>query len=287
MILKNSSLDQLIIRKPITISPDTTLLESRDILLRHRIRRLIVADTKNTPVGMVTEKDIAKAIFTSNHKDIQKITASEFMAKNLATTTHDDSIYDCAKIMKNRGISSVIIIKKDGTLDGIVTKTDLASVFLTKATGSLPISKIMTRKVITVMPNDSLLFAESLLLKYKIARIVVQRNRIPVGIITLRDFVPAKIPRWIADSADPKELDEYRQKTYPSEFQQNQQRYLLPFKAVDIMSPNPITIESSQDVSAAVLLMIRHDISGIPVVKRSKLVGIITKSDVVRVIAEH
>jgi CBS domain-containing protein len=33
--------------------------------------------------------------------------------------------------------------------------------------------------------------------------------------------------------------------------------------------------------------MIRHNISGVPVVKKSKLVGIITKSDVVRVIAEH
>tara|TARA_B100002003_G_scaffold109118_1_gene101058 strand:- start:309 stop:1169 length:861 start_codon:yes stop_codon:yes gene_type:complete len=286
MILKNSSLDQLLIRKPITISPYTTLLESRDILLHHKIRRLIVVDTKNTPVGVVTEKDITKAIFASN-KHIQKITASGFMAKNLATATRDDSIYDCAKIMKNRRISSVIIIKKDGVLDGIVTKTDLASLFLTKATNFLPVSKVMTRKVITVMPNDSILLAESLLLKNKIARVIVERNRIPVGIITLRDFVPAKIPRWIADSADSKELDSYRQKTYLSELQQNQQSYLLPFKSVDIMSPNPITIESNQDVSAAILLMIRHNISGVPVVKKSKLVGIITKSDVVRVIAEH
>ena len=286
MILKNSSLDQLLIRKPITISPYTTLLESRDILLQHKIRRLIVVDTKNTPVGVVTEKDITKAIFASN-KHIQKIIASGFMAKNLATATRDDSIYDCAKIMKNRRISSVIIIKKDGVLDGIVTKTDLASLFLTKATNFLPVSKVMTRKVITVMPNDSILLAESLLLKNKIARVIVERNRIPVGIITLRDFVPAKIPRWIADSADSKELDSYRQKTYLSELQQNQQSYLLPFKSVDIMSPNPITIESNQDVSAAILLMIRHNISGVPVVKKSKLVGIITKSDVVRVIAEH
>ena len=287
MILKNASLNQLIIRKPITVLPDSTLSESRDKLLENRIRRLVVIDKKNTPVGVITEKDIAKTIFSSKRKDIQNTRVSEFMSKNLATINYGDSVYDCAKTMRNRSISSVIVLKKNGTLDGLITKTDLASIFLTKATESLQISKVMTKKVITVMPNDSILFAENLLLKNKIARIVVERNKIPVGIITLRDFVPVKIPRWIADSADPKELDEYRQKSYLTELQKNQQSYLLPFKAVDIMSSNPITIESNQDVSSAVLLMIRHNISGIPVVRKSKLVGIITKSDIVNVIAEH
>jgi len=39
-------------------------------------------------------------------------------------------------------------------------------------------------------------------------------------------------------------------------------------------------------VGVAVLLMIRNNISGLPVVKKSKLVGIITKTDIVNAIAE-
>jgi CBS domain-containing protein len=61
--------------------------------------------------------------------------------------------------------------------------------------------------------------------------------------------------------------------------------HLLHFKAVDIMSSNPITIEADEDVGVAVLLMIRNRISGLPVVKKSKLVGIITKTDIVNAIA--
>ena len=62
--------------------------------------------------------------------------------------------------------------------------------------------------------------------------------------------------------------------------------HLLHFKAVDIMASNPINVKVDEDVGVAVLLMIRNGISGLPVVKNSKLVGIITKADIVKAIAE-
>ena len=99
--------------------------------------------------------------------------------------------------------------------------------------------------------------------------------------------MPAKIPHWIAETADPRELEKYRKGHQLMELQTNQLSYLLPFKAVDIMTPNPITVGVNDDVSVAALLMIRHDISGIPVVRKSILVGIITKSDIVNAIAKH
>jgi CBS domain-containing protein len=172
-----------------------------------------------------------------------------------------------------------------GTLEGLVTKTDLVSVFLTQAAAPLKVSDIMTRKVITVTPFDSVLLVESLLINNRITRIVVERKRKPVGIITHRNFLPAKIPHWIAETADPNELERYQRANQLMELQTNQLSYLLPFKAVDIMTPNPITVDANDDVSVAALLMIRHDISGLPVVRKSFLVGIITKSDIVNAIA--
>jgi len=139
--------------------------------------------------------------------------------------------------------------------------------------------------VITAAPSDPILHVESLLLKYGISRIIVQRNQIPVGVITFRDFVPAKIPQWIAESADPKEVQEYKYKKGLEEMHSNQMSYLFPFHATDIMTTKPITVEIDDDVKAAITLMIKYDISGLPVVKNSKLVGIITKSDIVNTLA--
>ena len=286
LLLKKAELNQVIIKKTITINPNTTLLQAREVLLRHNLKRLVVINSKNCPVGIITEKDIAKTIYALGDKPIKSVKVSGFMSKKLFTVKQTDSIYDCAKLMKRHRISSVIVLGKKGVLEGLVTKTDLASIFLTHAVSPLKVSKIMTRKVITAMPGDSLLYVESLLIHNRISRIVIERNKIPVGIITYRDFVPAKLPHWIAQYADPKEVENYRTKKDLSDFQVNQMSHLLHFKAVDIMASNPITVKADEDVSVAVLLMIRNRISGLPVVKNSKLVGIITKADIVKAIAE-
>ena len=286
MLLKNADLNKIIIKRTITISPNASLLDAREVLLRHNLKRLVVTDSKKRPVGIITEKDIAKTIYALGDKPIKSIKISGFMSKNLITIKKTDSIYDCAKLMKKNHISSIIVLGKNDVLEGIVTKTDLVSIFLTHVISPLKVSKIMTRNVVTVMPGDSLLYVESLLIHNRIARIVVQRNRIPVGIITYRDFIPAKLPYWIAQSADPQEVKNYKMKNNINELQANQMNHLLHFKAVDIMSPNPITVEADEDVGVVVLLMIRNGISGLPVVKKSKLVGIITKSDIVKAIAE-
>jgi CBS domain-containing protein len=261
-----------------------TFLEAREVLLKHRVGRLPVLDNNKKPVGIITEKDFVRAIYKIGGKSIDKILVKDFMSKNLVTVKRTDTIYDCAKLMRTHKISSILILDDD-KLAGIVTKTDLASVFLTQSTGPLKVSAVMTPKVITVMPADSLLLVESLLVKHRISRIVVERNKKPVGIITNRDFLPAKMPKWIREFADPKEVEKYRLDPRPDEFRMNQLSYILSFRAEDIMTPNPVTVEADEDVSTAVLMMIRNDISGIPVVKKSFLCGIITKSDVVRAIA--
>ena len=285
MIIKNPDINQIMVKRSVTVKPSTTLLEARDILFRHKIRRLVVLNEKEKPVGIITEKDIARSIYNLGTRSIKSVKVSDFMSKNLITVTKDSAIYDCAKLMRRHRISSVIVINKDGTLAGLVTKTDLVSVFLTQSTTPLKVASIMTKNVITAAPGDSLLLIESLLINHRISRVVIQRNRRPVGIITYRDFMPAKIPHWIAEFADPKELDEYRRRSVP-EFSANQLNYLLPFKAVDIMAPNPITVDANDDVGLAAMLMIRNNISGLPVTRKGLLVGIITKSDIVKAIAE-
>jgi len=283
MDVKDSKLSELI-KKPITVGPNATLMKAREILLKNKIKRVIVAD-KRKPIGVITERDIAKKIYELGSKPINSVKAKDFKPRKLFTLTKENSVQECAKIMKKHRISLVIILNKDKTLGGIITKTNLVSVFLTKETSSIKVSKVMKKEVITAAPSDPILHVESLLIRYGISRIIIKRNQKPVGIITFRDFVPAKVPQWIAESADPKEIQEYKFKKGLEETHSNQMSYLFPFHSTDIMTSNPITIEGDKDIKEAILLMIKHNISGLPVVKKSKLIGIITKSDIVNVLA--
>lgn len=283
--LRNPGIEQ-VIRNSITVSPNATLLEARDVLLRHKVGRLPVIGPNKKPVGIVTEKDLVKAIYECGGRSIEKILIRDFMSKKLITLKRTDTIHDCAKKMHQNKISSILVLENNGTLAGIVTKTDLASVFLTQVAAPMAVLDIMTPKVVTVMPADSLLLVESLLVKYRISRVVVERNRKPVGMITNRDFLPAKMPRWIREFASPEEVEDFRLNPKPDEFRMNQLSYILSFRAEDIMTPNPITVGANETVSTAVLLMIRNGISGLPVVRKSLLVGIVTKSDIVRALAD-
>ncbi len=283
MDIRNLKLSELI-RKSITVGPNTTLLKTREILLKNKIKRVIVVD-KRKSIGIITEKDIAKKIYELGSKPIKSVKAKDFKPRKLFTLTRENTVRECAKMMKKHRISVVIILNKDKTLGGIITKTDLVTVFLTKESLAIKVSKIMKKELVTAAPSDPILHVESLLIKYGISRVIIKRNQKPIGIITFRDFVPAKIPQWIAESADPREVQEYKFKKGLEETHSNEMSYLFPFHSTDIMTPSPITIDGDKDVKDAILLMIKHNISGLPVVKKSKLVGIITKSDIVNVLA--
>jgi CBS domain-containing protein len=274
-----------IIKIPITVTPNTSILTARDLLLRYKIGRLVVESGKS-PVGIITEKDIAKSVSVFSGKSIEKITVGDMMSKNLITSSLDSSIHDCAKLMKKHGISSVIIKNDDQKLVGVVTKTDLVSTFLVQSTASLDISKIMTKNVITVSPDDSIFEVESILFNDKISRVIVVKNRQPIGIITYRDFIPAKIFDFHSEFTIPQERIELSQNPQLNEFNVNRLSYLLRFSASDIMTKNPFIVYPDDVVYTAAILMIRHDISGIPVVRNKRLAGIVTKSDIVHVLAE-
>ena len=51
-----------VITNPITVNPNITMIKVREIILKKKIKRVIVTDKKK-PVGVITEKDIAKKIY--------------------------------------------------------------------------------------------------------------------------------------------------------------------------------------------------------------------------------
>ena len=52
------------------------------------------------------------------------------------------------------------------------------------------------------------------------------------------------------------------------------------------MTADPYDVEPNDVVYTAAILMIRHGISGLPVTRRGKLVGLVTKTDIVNVLAK-
>lgn len=108
----------------------------------------------------------------------------EIMNKVIAIE-HDVSAKEAAKIMSNRNIGSLIVLRKS-KIAGIITDRDIL-----KNISSLgkKISGVMTKSVVTVDLGESIDNAALIMTEKKIKRLPVVDDGKLVGIITATDIV--------------------------------------------------------------------------------------------------
>ncbi|MDR3115611.1 MAG: CBS and ACT domain-containing protein [Treponema sp.] len=128
------------------------------------------------------------------------------------------------------------------------------------------ISRIMTKNPIFVHPDISVHDARSLMDKVKIGRLpVLDKNHKLVGIVTRKDLL--KAGPSLATSLDIYEIS-----------------YLLSkLKVEKIMVKPVVTVAENEVVEEAARIMADKDISCLPVMRGSLLVGIITGTDLLQV----
>lgn len=118
-------------------------------------------------------------------------TVDTIMVKNVVTCTKDTSIMEAAGKMKDKTISSVVVIEGNKPI-GIVTERDftkkVVSVNLSSKDNS--VDKIMTSPVISIPPETTIYYANDYMQKKNFRRFpVVDKSGILVGIITQRDLL--------------------------------------------------------------------------------------------------
>jgi CBS domain-containing protein len=140
----------------------------------------------------------------------------------------------------------------------------------------------MSKEVLTVTPDEPVHTVLLLMTRAKVSRIVVTRDKRPIGIITGRDLLPVS-------TLFGEVLFGSNQETEETTMTHRKEQMFIPsgirahFLARDVMKYDPITITEDSDLAEAAQLIAMNRISGIPVVDLSdKLVGIITKTDIIK-----
>ncbi|MBY0383326.1 MAG: CBS domain-containing protein [Xanthobacteraceae bacterium] len=140
--------------------------------------------------------------------------------------------------------------------------------------------QIMSREVIIVSPETSITDAASLMLSHHISGLpVVDKSGKLAGIVSEGDFLrrselgtQTKRGFLRALIAGPgKEAEEFTRQTGR--------------KIIDIMTPEPITVTEDTLLEEVVRLMEKHDIKRLPVVRNDRLIGLVTRSDLLRTLA--
>ena len=124
------------------------------------------------------------------------------------------------------------------------------------------VKQVMSSVPITISPNAGILEAANLMKEKNIRRLPVVKGDKLVGIITEMDILKVQPS----------------QATTLSVFEVN---YLLSkTRVADVMAKNPFTVAADATLEEAALIMRENEVGGLPVLDGSKLVGVITESNI-------
>ncbi len=124
------------------------------------------------------------------------------------------------------------------------------------------VSQWMTKQVLAVEVFDSIGIARRIMAKHRINQLPVVEDEKLVGIVTDRDIRDAYPTSIMIDRG--KEIDKFADS----------------YTVEEVMTFNVMSVRPETPLVTAVRLLRRHRIGSLPVVEEGKLVGIITRSDV-------
>jgi len=128
---------------PITVGPDTPVLDARHMMLKERIRHLLVTDNDRL-AGIVTDRDIrlnlpsqatSLSVWEINHL-LTKLTVSKVMTRAVITVGPDRDLRDAAQLMLEHRIGALPVMDV-GRLIGIITETDMLRAIVQGAGGQI------------------------------------------------------------------------------------------------------------------------------------------------------
>ncbi len=137
----------IMIRDVVTIENNKTAKDVALLLAEKNISSLVVVKN-GEPIGLVTERDLARKVSTTDKKS-SEVPLSELMSSNFRWVEPMTSIEDAVQKMLNKNIRRLLVLE-NGKLVGIITETDLAKYLRSKLLidGALEDTTALNRKLV-------------------------------------------------------------------------------------------------------------------------------------------
>lgn len=127
-------------------------------------------------------------------------TVNDFMRKSLITIEASASVQEAANRMKDKNISSLVVVDEIGRPLGLITERDLVRKVCIQdvSTSKLIIKEIMSSPLITIDSNSSASEAVDMMLRNNVRHLLVVDSKPsegldnPIGIVTPLDFTKSE-----------------------------------------------------------------------------------------------
>jgi CBS domain-containing protein len=123
---------------------------------------------------------------------------------DVVSVSPGDTVLSVARILTERRIGAVLVRDTAGSLLGIISERDIVTGMANQGQGTtqLPVEKLMTRELVTVAPQASVVQAMELMTRRRIRHLPVMEKGELVGLVSIGDLVKARIDEAEHEAAE-------------------------------------------------------------------------------------
>ena len=230
------------------------ITKARQILRDGRFREVYIVDGKKTLLGYIDLTDGLRVTATKSNVTV------EGFVKDAPMVNPEDSIEQVAKRMRSFHTDSAAVVDSTHHIRGGILLSNLFPVIISRNELHGTVASRMNKNVVVADPADELQKIQSLIIESGFTAFPVIKKKRLAGIISRRDLISTKRVRSAVAQHAHTTIE-------------------------DVMTRDVVTIAPDEPVRYAAELLVKHDISRLPVLEGETLVGIVDRHDILAALA--
>jgi CBS domain-containing protein len=246
--MKNAG--DLLIEVPV-LGVNDRITNARKIIREEGLREIFVSTGEGELLGMIDISDVLRIRETRSN-----ITVEGFI-REAPTILPGDTLETAALAIREKGTNCAVVTDGNRKLLGVLLFSEIFPILISRHEVKGVVRDFMSQGVITVTPEDDLQKISTIITESGISSFPVLQKSKVIGVISRTDILRSGRARTsLARGAG------------------------VPVSS--LMTTPAITISQNQTVAEAAELLIRHDISILPVIVEGHLTGILDRHDVLK-----
>ena len=225
------------------------ITKARQILRDNRFREVYVVDAKKNLLGYLDLTDGLRVTATKSNVTV------EGFVKEAAMVNPADPIEQVAISMRKYKTDSAAVVDNHPHILGGVLLSDIFPVIISRNKLHGRVSDYMTRDVIVASPTDSVQKIYTLIMESGFSAFPVVKKKRIVGLISRRDLIRTRRVQSVISQHAHTTIEE-------------------------VMSKDVVTIGPDETISSAAELLVKHDVSRLPVIDGDHIIGIVDRHDI-------
>lgn len=230
------------------------ITKARQILRDERFREVYVVDAKKNLLGYIDLTDGLRVTATKSNVTV------EGYVKEAPMVSPADTIEQLARVMRDYETDSVAVVDPSPRIIGGVLLSDVFPVIISRHELHGTVASHMTRDVKIASPTDTIQKIYTMIMESGFSAFPVVKKKRIVGIISRRDLIRTRRVQSIIARHAHTTIEE-------------------------VMSKNVVTIGPDEPIGSAAELLVKHDVSRLPVIDGDRIVGIVDRHDVLKGLA--